>query len=84
VEACRIDNRKKEIAEFCFDVGALAGSDSFFNFIGLFAYFGPDVVLVFPIETYICGFFLNAVGFYQGGECCRNTGEHRTVASFFF
>ena len=67
VEPGSIDDAEKQVAEFGFDVIGAAGANSFADFGNFFPDFVSDVFALFPVKTYVGGFFLNAARLYERG-----------------
>ena len=67
VEAGCIDDGKEEIAQLTGRLFFILTFQFCFQLIQLLAHFLPHVGLIFPVEAYVTGFVLNAVGLDERG-----------------
>ena len=83
VKSCCIDYAKQEIAQLLGRFFLVFSFQFSFQLTQFFSHFRPNVVLFFPIETYVSCLILYAIGFDDTRQGIWHTRKHRLVTILF-
>ena len=66
IKAGCVDQTEEQVSELCFHLICIHLVDFSLQFGKLFVHLIPDLVALFPVETHVAGFVLDAVSFDYG------------------
>ena len=81
VEACGVDDREDEVAQFLSTLLLVLAVEFGLQFAQLFTHLVPDLLATVPVEAYASGLVLNAIGLNERRQGFGHSAEHAFVAS---